>query len=159
MSEKFRTVFDRVRTFSNSGSDMANDYKMEYGKDGRKKLVISGKHSLDDEIQMYKDISSIDKIVERYLNLGDPSVLDRRPVFYGDVTEMPQTYAELLQFNADMEKNFNSLPADVKNQFDNDLGQFIASIGTDKFNKVFGSKEEMSPAPVDVVKEGVVYAE
>lgn len=153
MSERFRTVFNRVRVISNAGSPMANDYSLQYGEDGRRKLVKIGEHNLDDEIQMYKDITSIEKIVERYLNIGDISILNRRPVFYADVTEMPQTYAELLQFNADIEKNFNSLPIEIKNQFDNDLGQFIASIGTKKFNDIFGEKHVEEPGPI--IKEVV----
>lgn len=130
MSDKFRTIYERVRVRANTGSPMANDYKLIVDKDGTKKLKVVGKHSLYNEIQSYKESCDIKCLVERYLNIGDPTILERRQAAFMDVTDMPETYAEILQFNINTKKAFDSLSAEQKAKFDGSIDKFVASIGS-----------------------------
>ena len=41
MSEKFRTVYDRIRIISNPGSPMVDDYVSVYDEDGKRSLEKS----------------------------------------------------------------------------------------------------------------------
>lgn len=137
MSELFRTVYDRVRTVSNPGTPYLDDYKMEYDSDGKLKLIKDGKTNIHDMIQSYRSQCDINIILEKYLNIGDPAILNRRQAAFMDVSEIPTNYAEILQLNMDVENKFNSLPADIKAKFNNNKDEFFAAIGTEKFNSAF----------------------
>lgn len=60
---------------------------------GHHHLVKIGEKSLDDEIQLYKDMCDIKILVDR-LNAGDPAVIHQlsQPMKYGDVNDYPEEY-------------------------------------------------------------------
>lgn len=141
MSEKFRTVFDRIRVNSNPGSPFLNDYKISYDDDGARILVKSGEINVYNQIQACRDSVDINMILERYINVGDPSILNVKPTFYGDVSEIPTNFADILKLGAEAENTFNSLTPEQKAIFDNNKDVFFASIGTEKFKKAFEINE------------------
>lgn len=138
---KFRTVYERVRVTSCPGDPIAADFGFRKDKDGNDVLEIVGIHSIYDEIQAYKDSCDLNKILERFRLTGDPTVLQQRQGFYGDVAEFPKTYAEFLNLSLKAQEMFATLPADIRSQFDNDVDKFICSIGTEKFDSVFKQTE------------------
>ena len=66
-----------------------------------------------------------------------------------DCTKLPQTFAEFLQMQIDRKREFDLLPVDVKQKFNNDVSQFMATAGSeDWFSKLgieFKSEVEKSP--------------
>lgn len=144
MSERkiFRTVFDRTRIISNSGSPFINDYKISVDDDGKTFLKLSGKINVYDQIQASRESCDINMILDRYLNVGDPTLLNRKATFYGDVTEIPNNFADILRLGIEADNIFNSLTTEQKAKFDNDKNVFFASIGTKKWNDVFNPKNE-----------------
>lgn len=158
MSDQFRTIYDRVRIRSNSGDPMANDYKLIVEKDGSKRLKIVGKHSLYNEIQSYKDSCDIKCLVERYLNIGDPTILERKNAAFMDITDIPETYAEILQFNINTKKAFDSLSADEKAKFDGSIDKFVASIGSYEWMNKLGLIDNEKNID-EVIKEDINNAE
>ena len=97
MSEKFRTVYDRIRIISNPGSPMVDDYVSVYDEDGKRSLEKSGEHSIYDEIQAYRPNCELKTILARYVQTGDESLLQRRQAMYADVVDIPKTYADVLR--------------------------------------------------------------
>ena len=54
-----------------------------------------------------------------------------------DATKLPSTFAEFLQLQIDRKREFDRLPVEVKQKFDNDLNKFMATAGTEEwFNKL-----------------------
>ena len=145
---KFRTVYERVRITSCPGDPIAADFGFRKDKEGNDVLEIVGKHSIYDEIQAYKDSCDLNKILERFRLTGDPLVLQQRQGFYGDVAEFPKTYAEFLNLSLKAKETFDSLPSDIRDQFDNNVDNFICSIGTEKFDSVF-KQPEFDDIPVE----------
>ena len=142
MSEKFRTVYDRICVVSNSGTPFINDYKISYDDDGKRCLIKSGVINVYNQIQSARESCDLNIILEKYINIGDPAILNRKSTFYGDVTEIPTNYADILRLGIEADRIFNSLTAEQKLAFDNDKDVFFASIGTEKFNNVFNPKVE-----------------
>lgn len=142
MSEKFRTIYDRIRTVSNPGSPFINDYKLSIDDDGKEILIKSGEINVYNQIQACRESCDINMILDRYINVGDPTILNRSQTFYADVTEIPKDYAEILRLGIEADNIFNSLSVEDRAKFDNDKNMFFASIGSDKFNEVFGYKKD-----------------
>lgn len=137
MKNKFRTVFDEHQHYyTNAGSPVSPEYVLRVNESGVQELVQTGVTDLYSEIQSHADSVDIHKIIERFQN-GDSIDFNQRPAIYADITEMPKTFAELYQRMVDCENYFNTLPNEIKEAFNYNCGEFIASIGTDKFDDVF----------------------
>lgn len=112
-----------------SGDPIHIVFSPKVNDDGSIDLVESGKENIQDEIQSYLESCDINVIIQRVLN-GETELLQQRKAMYGDFTTMPKTYAEMLQLQIDTNRLFESLPIDVKKQFDNDVNKFFASAGS-----------------------------
>ena len=113
----FSTQFDaRDRIISNAGSRIKQLYEARVDNQGHIDLVESGTEDLYDYIQSFKESCDINTIVKRFA-AGDTDVLARRQATYGDFTELPRTYAELLNTVIQGENYFNSLPFEMPKLF------------------------------------------
>lgn len=137
-------------------SDSGNQFHVKYSprvlENGELKLVESGKDDIQSMINSFRDTTDMSFILNR-LAVGDTSVLNQRPALFGDFTQMPTTYAEALQLVIDGRRQFDALPLDVKNSFNNDFRQFLASAGTPEWSEKLSSlRPAVSDSP-DVVVE------
>ncbi len=151
----FKTQYDaRDRIQSNPGSPIKQLYAGSYNERGQVELREDGTENLYDFIQSFAESTDIHVILRRYEN-GEVDVLEKVQGFYGDVTEMPKTYAEALQRIADSEKVFMSLPVDVRAKFGHSFSEFLAASNDADFLERLGVQVEtpVTPEPVpDVVK-------
>ena len=124
----FRTQFDpHPRVLSNAGSRIRKLYSAKVDAEGAIALVESGEENLYDYIQSFKDECDINLIVQRCMS-GDVDVLSKRQGVYADVTEFPQTYAEVLQRVIDGKNAFDDLPLEVRAKFDHSFAQWMAAM-------------------------------
>lgn len=148
---RFRTILDRKKITSVPGSRFADTYSLKVADTGEKTLEQTGKVDLYAKIQSYKESCDIHVILERFVN-GDESVLSANTPSFGDFTEFPTTYAEVLQRQHEAEQIFMDLPLDVRAEFHHSASEFFTSIGTEKFNEVTGKYFKTEPVdPVDPV--------
>ncbi len=146
----FDTQFTRLGVSgekSKPGSGMKDTYKMHVDENGKRELKKSGEYNLYAEIQSYKDSVSIDYILSRFVN-GDETALSRVQGIYGDFTQMPKTLAELQQRVIDAEHLFDSLPLDIRAQYNHSASEFFAQLDSDKTKAIF--------APPDTANETIV---
>lgn len=148
--------------FSHPGETEHIIYAPSFAADGTIVLSASDVVDIKKEINSYRDQTDMSYILSR-LMMGDDSVLTSKVPMYGDFTQFPRTYAEMLQLVQSGEDAFNALPADIRLKFDNDRCKWFASIGTDDwFNSMGISREPIRDADVgidvkpDVVKEAEV---
>ncbi len=159
----FKTQYDaRDRIQSNPGNPLKQLYAGSYNERGQVELREDGTENLYDFIQSFAESTDIHAIMRRFEN-GEVDVLEKVQGFYGDVTEMPKTYAEALQRIADSEKVFMSLPVDVRAKFGHSFSEFLAASNDSDFLERLGVQVDnpVSPEPVPdvvnpVVKEEVV---
>lgn len=66
-----------------------------------------------------------------------------------DATKLPATFAEFLQIQIDRKREFDRLPVEIKQKFNNDVSQYMATAGTEEwFTKVGIEFKTASPDPV-----------
>lgn len=154
----FKTQYDaRDRIQSNPGNPLKQLYAGSYNERGQVVLREDGTENLYDFIQSFAESTDIHAIMRRFEN-GEVDVLEKVQGFYGDITEMPKTYAEALQRIADSEKIFMSLPVDVRAKFGHSFSEFLASSNDADFLDRLGVQVDkpVAPEPEPDVVEPVV---
>lgn len=151
----FKTQYDaRDRIVSNPGNPVKQLYSGSYNERGQVELKEDGTEDLYAFIQSFAESTDIHSILQRYQN-GEVDVLEKVQGFYGDITEMPKTYAEALQRIADSEKVFMSLPVEVRAKFGHSFSQFLAASQEDDFLDLLGVNPTEQPADVPSVPDVV----
>lgn len=74
---------------------------------------------------------------------------------YVDYTKMPTTLAEFMQFQIDQRNRFDSLPAETRAKFDNDINKFLATAGSKEWMNKLGIVMEENKPVEPIVKEEV----
>ncbi len=158
IEKAFKTQYDaRDRIQSNPGNPIKQLYSGSYNERGQVELKEDGTEDLYAFIQSFAESTDIHAIMRRYQN-GEIDVLEKVQGFYGDVTEMPKTYAEALQRIADSEKVFMSLPVDVRAKFGHSFSEFLAASNDADFLERLGVQVDnpVTPEPVPEVVNPVV---
>lgn len=134
------------------GDRLIETFKLSFNDDGTKELVVDGHKDIYAEIQSHADSCDVKAIIKRCTITGDTSELYKNPGFYGDIINMPNTYADVLKAAQEANNIWNKLPANVKEKFDNDVSKFYASAFTkDWMDKLGIEFEEPSIKPIDPI--------
>lgn len=148
MRHKHSRVPDDFSAFKSPVGDLFHDVlSPSFRPDGTIQLSVSDRIDIKKEINSHRDETDMAFILSR-LMAGDDSVLNPRPPMYGDFTQFPKSYVEMLNMVLDGERYFDSLPLDVRKDFDNDRGKWFASIGRPEwFEKMGFVSPETKPVP------------
>lgn len=150
----FPTLFDkRARVHCDSGNPMKKVFKPIVRDDGVVELVEAGQESLYDFIQSWKDSVDINVILARYAN-GDVDALSKVQGAYGDFSQFPKTYAELLNRVNQGKLMFDDLPLALREKYNFDFAQFMAAMDQPDFWEQF-----KAPEPVEEKSDGGVVNE
>lgn len=153
IEKPFKTQYDaRDRIKSNPGNPIKQLYSGSYNERGQVELKEDGTEDLYAYIQSFAESTDIHAILRRFEN-GEVDVLEKVQGFYGDITEMPHTYAEALQRIADSEKVFMSLPVDVRAKFNHSFSEFLAASQDADFLDRIGLKPDLHIDPVTAAPE------
>lgn len=153
---KFPTQYDaRDRIMTLPGNPIKQLYTGSYNERGQVELKEDGTEDLYAFIQSFAESTDIHAIMKRYQN-GEVDVLEKVQGFYGDITDMPHTYAEALQRIADSEKVFMSLPVDVRAKFGHSFSEFLAASQEEDFLDRLGVTPVEQPDSEPVAPETVV---
>lgn len=143
---KFRTQYDsHAPVYQEPGDPIKIVFSPRYTEDGVLDLVPTGSENLYDYIQSHKESTDIHVLLDRFAN-GETDVLSRMQGFYADVTDMPKTYAEVLNAVIVGEETFARLPIEVKQRFDNSFAVWLSSMDKPDFASRMGV--DMTPQQV-----------
>lgn len=136
----------RTRFISNGGQRERILYQPKFDENGVMDLVESGRENLYDFIQSHAESVDVHVILARYQN-GDVDALSRVQGAYGDFTNMPTTYADLLNKVNEGQSFFNSLPVDIRAKFNHNFAEFMAGMDKPDFLDKLGIKSERESDP------------
>lgn len=139
-----------VRFRCEVGSRTRKEYTPVYDRAGVWHLEESGINNDYLEIQSHAESCDINILMARY-RLGETDVLQKVQGTYGDFTNIPTNYAELMNAKIQAENLFMSLHPDVREKYNNSVEQFMSEIGTadgqKKLMEIFGPKQTDVPVP------------
>lgn len=145
-----------IRRYCDSGTREKMSYQPIYDRAGVWHLEeMDTKIQTYMEIQSYADECDINLIMARYRN-GETDVLSKVQGVYGDFTNVPNDFAQVLNDTIKMEQVFMSLAPEVREKFNNSFEQFGAALGTKEWQDImFPPKSEPAVPAEPAVKEGV----
>ena len=131
----FKTQFDaRDRVPANLGDPAKILYSAKFDDKGVMDLVETGRENLYEYIQSHKESCDIHVILERFAR-GDIDALERVQGVYGDFSNVPKSYADMLNLVHSAEDAFSRLPVDERAKYGHSFERWLV---------------EFSPAPDNV---------
>ena len=110
-------------------------------EDGVKTLKLTGYKDVYEEIQAGFEDCKIENILHAAL-MGDFSKLNAREGTYMDATTMPKNLMEAQNLVIRMKNEFDAMPTEVKNQFNNSADKYVELMGTEEFKKIMSPYNE-----------------
>lgn len=132
------------RVHAEAGTSIHQLYAPRYDKSGRLELVPNGTEDIYPMIQSHRDSVDINVLLARYSN-GEVDALSRVQGAYGDFTDYPSTYAELLNRVIEGERAFMQLPVEVRERFDHSASVWMSQIGTEDWMQRMGVESNPQP--------------
>lgn len=132
-------------------------YSAKFDEMGVMDLVETGRENLYEYIQSHKESCDIHVILERFAR-GDVGALERVQGVYGDFSNLPKSYADMLNLVHSAEDAFSRLPVDERakygHSFERWLVEFSPALDTteapavdvEKISDTFSLKESAPQA-------------
>ena len=143
----FPTMYDpRDPVFADPGVADVPIYSPSVDNDGHIELEVIGVKNLPEYIDSFRESCDINNLVARF-NAGDVTALSRTQGAFFDATQLPHTYAEMLNTVINAEQTFNSLPIDIREKFDNSYVKWLSMMDdAEQFALMMGVSKD---APAD----------
>lgn len=125
---------------NNPGERYQPHYVERYDEHGHPYLVKDGETDTYEVIQSHKEECDINLLMARYA-AGDMSVINHGAV-YADISEIPTTMVEMVNFINGQKEKYNSLPAEIKEKFENSFERWAAGAGTEDWLNKMGLNEK-----------------
>lgn len=130
----------RERVLTNSGSRIHKIYTAKYDVNGSMFLEQTGEENIYEQIQSHKDSVDINVLLKRFQN-GEVDALSKAQGIYVDVTQMPKTYAEMLNVLNDSRATFDALPVEIRAKFNHNPVEFMQAAGSEEWFEKLGAKK------------------
>lgn len=141
---------------TSSGDEYHTVYSSVLNDDGTLDLVPTAKDSIQEYINSFVSQTDMHYIIAQ-LKSGNTSIINRRPMMYGDFTDAPKSYAQALQMVIDGRATFDALPLSVRNKFDNSFEKWFATAGSPDWLSAMNSDGDgSSTEPVPPVESEVI---
>lgn len=154
---KIYSAYDRPANKPDKpGRRMHPVYAVKIDNHGHKTVYQTGEHDQYADIQASRP-DEMRSILERALKGDQGAILavQQRHGYYADVTNAPKTLAEMQQLILDATHDFELLPANIREKFENNVDQFISEYGSQEFAQKMGWITAETPAETPAVtKEG-----
>ena len=137
--------FKRFREpLSEVGSPIKEVFSSKLDSDGNIVLEKVGEENIYDYIQSFAESVDINSIMARYQN-GDVDALNKVQGFFGDFTDVPDSWVDVLNTVNRGRENFERMPIEFKEKYGNDFARFVCTFD---FNDLASSVAEPNSAPV-----------
>lgn len=144
----FRTMTDPKKTInSDPGSRIEQVLALRILDNGEEDFYIQRETNIYLQIQAHKDECDLEKLLITCTQTGDLSLINKKQPIYMDLEEIPENFFEAYQKIKEEEKKFNNLPAEIKEKFNNNFSEYLATAGTEDWLKKTGLLKNPEPDP------------
>lgn len=140
------------------GTFVKQNYIIKIDKEtGHKKIEPNGSTNTWLMTQRSKDRADINSIIERYTRGDLTGWKDPQNGLFADFTGIPDNMIDIANMRLKAQKQWNSLPLDIRREYNHDVDAYFADIGSEKWLKLHGlyKEPEIKPEkPVIPVEKG-----
>ena len=138
---EYRKKYERLEVKSNPGSPIRNIYGSKLDKNKNIIIEKKGEENLYAYINSFAESVDINVLLARFAN-GDKEALLQRAGAYIDIAAMPTNINEFLEYSRNAQALFDTLPIEIKQKFNNNVVEFISSIGNDEWNAIMNTSQQ-----------------
>ncbi len=124
-----------------TGNGITPTFSYVYKKNGRTLTATGEFENTYEKIQSQLAETKIENIITRYRS-GDTSMMSTSKVYIMD-SLLPKNFQDMQNKVIAIKQQFESLPATVKQKFNNNVAQFAEEYGSNEFNEKIGLKQEV----------------
>ncbi len=136
------TVLNRpVGETAPTGNGITPTFSYIYKKGGRTLAATGEFENTYEKIQSQLAETKIENIIARYRS-GDTSMMNTSKVYVMDKL-LPKDFQDMQNKVIAIKQQFESLPATMKQKFNNNVAQFAEEYGSNEFNEKIGLKQEV----------------
>lgn len=151
-------MYDRHRVSTCPGEEIQNVYGTEYNKNKQLTVVKKGQKDTRAYINSFADSVDIHVLLQRFA-AGDKEALLQREGAYLDISSLPTNINDFIDLARKAEDTFNALPIETKKEFNNNLVEFMSTIGDDSWlEKMKKSRDEINRSKIDAANEATKAA-
>ena len=136
----FRSKYDRYEILSCPGDPIRVVREAEYDSSKNITVVPKGKENFYAYINSFAESVDIHVLLARFQN-GDKEALLQRAGAYIDISALPTNLNEFIELSRNAESLFNTLPIEVKEKFNNNVVEFISTIGDKSWNEKMATSQ------------------
>lgn len=142
MACEFYTAYNRPKTIAHPKCEkVIMEHTKHLMKDGREVYKPDKAVHIYDLIQEGREETLIENIIRKCVE-GDESVLNVIQGEYQDITGHVTSLMECQNMVLKAKEQFESLPLEMRKQFDNDINKYIAEYGNEDWLKKMGYWQE-----------------
>lgn len=150
----FRNPTDEPKkTITPSGSKIEERLAMRLDSKGNQEFYTEGYTNVYEKIQAFADDVNLEKIMIRYMDTGDPNILNKVQGSYQDLTIMPKTMIEAHNRLKDAEESFNQLPLEIRKEYGFNFNEYLKDVGSEKWMEVMGFNKKPAEPPAEIKEE------
>lgn len=127
------------------GSKIEIRHRAKMKTDGKRILIPDQEYPIYEIIQAHREETEIERIVKRATE-GDISVLNAMNGVYADITDAPSSLAEAQALIIDAKNEFEKMPTEIKEKFNNNSEEYVAEMGTKQWLDKMGITAELEKA-------------
>lgn len=144
----FRTMTDPKKTnISNPGSKIEQVLAMRIMDNGEEDFYVQRETNIYLQIQAHKDECDLEKLLITCTQTGDLSLINKKQPVYMDLEEMPENFFEAYQKIKEEEQKFNELPLEIREKFNNNFSEYLATAGSEDWLKKTGNLKNPKENP------------
>ena len=137
---RFRSEINRPRPHQyaqgNFKKYMAKYEELIDKKTGKLTLEVTDRVPIDEQIQEYKDMVTLDSLIERYKVDLSKKAITKISEDITDMTLMPQDALECYSLIHQAERNFADTTKEFKAEFNNNFGEYLKGFATGKTQQI-----------------------
>ena len=122
-----------------SGTKVVTEHREFIDTEGKRFLIKDREINIYEKIQASREQTEIENILRRAAE-GDMNVLNMVNGSYMDIVDAPKSLAEAQQFIIKAKAEFDSLPKEIRQKFENNAENYVATYGTEQWADATGLK-------------------
>lgn len=111
------------------GAKIEYRHRAKMKTDGKRVLIKDQEYPIYEIIQAHREETEIERIVKRATE-GDISALNAMNGVYADITDAPRSLAEAQALIIDAKNEFEKMPTEIKEKFNNNSEEYVAEMGS-----------------------------